>query len=421
MTTIAVVGLGYVGLPLALKFGVHYETIGFDVSTEKVEAYRNHHDPANEVEASDFEEAVHFSATTDPSSISSADFIIVAMPTPVDDRNVPDFKYLELASATIGKFMKPNAIVVYESTVYPGATEEICVPILERYSGLEWKKDFNVAYSPERISPGDKVMPLVKLKKIVSGDAEESLKKVSELYKKIIIAGVYEAKSIQVAEAAKVVENIQRDVNIALMNELATIFPTLGLDTNDVLDAAASKWNFVNYRPGLVGGHCIGVDPYYLIHRAKEFGLHTPFMECARSTNNNMVEFVADQISKSFDSSQSRNRNIAVIGLTFKEGCKDIRNSKVFDLIYSLEAEGFDVYPVDPIADAEEVEEEYGVKVFALEEIPECGILVLASPHAEIVADIESFTSKLASDGTFVDVKGRVPLDRISRFNVVRI
>lgn len=421
MTTIAVVGLGYVGLPLALKFGVHYETIGFDVSTEKVEAYRNHHDPANEVEASDFEEAVHFSATTDPSSISSADFIIVAMPTPVDGRNVPDFKYLELASATVGKFMKPNAIVIYESTVYPGATEEICVPILERYSGLEWKKDFNVAYSPERISPGDKVMPLVKLKKIVSGDTEESLKKVSELYKKIIIAGVYEAKSIQVAEAAKVVENIQRDVNIALMNELATIFPSLGLDTNDVLDAAASKWNFVNYRPGLVGGHCIGVDPYYLIHRAKEFGLHTPFMECARSTNNNMVEFVADRVSKSFDSSQSENRNIAVVGLTFKEGCKDIRNSKVFDLIYSLEAEGFDVYPVDPIADAEEVEEEYGVKVFALEEIPECGILVLASPHAEIVASIESFTSKLASDGTFVDVKGRVPVDRISCFNVVRI
>lgn len=421
MTTIAVVGLGYVGLPLALKFGVHYETIGFDVSVEKVEAYRNHQDPANEVEPSDFEESIHFNATTDPSAISTADFIIVAMPTPVDDRNIPDFKYLELASATVGKFMKPNAIVIYESTVYPGATEEICVPILEYYSGMAWKKEFNVAYSPERISPGDKVMPLVKLKKIVSGDTEATLKKVSELYQKIIIAGVYEAKSIQVAEAAKVVENIQRDVNIALMNELATIFPTLGLDTNDVLDAAASKWNFVNYRPGLVGGHCIGVDPYYLIHRAKEFGLRTPFMECARSTNNNMIEFVADRVSEAFDSSTTNNRNVVVIGLTFKEGCKDIRNSKVFDLIYSLAAEGFDVYPVDPIAEAKEVEEEYGVKVYTLEEIPECGILVLASPHAEIVADIESYTSKLASDGTFVDVKGRVPVDRISNFNVVRI
>lgn len=406
MTKVAVIGLGYVGLPLALQFAKHFPTVGYDISETKIIAYRNMFDPSNEVSLEEFQDAYLFEPTTDILAINDADFIIIAMPTPVDQNNVPDFECLISASELVGANMKAGAIVIYESTVYPGATEEVCIPVLEKASALKWKQDFFVGYSPERISPGDKVMSLTKLTKIVSGDTRETLGSVAELYETIITAGVYKAASIRVAEAAKVVENIQRDVNIALMNELSTIFHSLDLDTNEVIDAAASKWNFSNYRPGLVGGHCIGVDPYYLINKAATVGHAASFLNSTREVNNAMAKFVVRETTKNIEPAGLK---VAVFGLTFKENCSDIRNSKVFDLIYEYKSLGMEVYAFDYLANPAEVEHEYGIKMTNFDEIPCCDIVVLASPHKEWVElDAAELVRKTKFGGMFVDIKGKL-------------
>jgi UDP-N-acetyl-D-galactosamine dehydrogenase len=399
MTHIAVIGLGYVGLPLAIEFGKHFKTTGYDISTSKIEAYKNHVDPSGEVESSAFALSTNFNPTTDIAEIRDADFIIIAMPTPVDHNNIPDFECLITASAIVGQNMKAGSTIIYESTVYPGATEEICIPVLENHSGLTWQHTFNVGYSPERISPADKVMTLTKLCKVVSGDTTKSLEAIASLYEVIIEAGVYRASSIRVAEAAKVVENIQRDVNIALMNELSVIFSKLKLDTNDVIDAAASKWNFANYRPGLVGGHCIGVDPYYLIHKAHSVGHISTMLSGARTINNRMMEFVVKETLKDF--TDSSKLTVGILGYTFKENCTDLRNSKVFDLADEYRSKVADVYLFDPLVDDSRT----------LADLPKCDVLVLAVPHQILLEmDVKSFIEKLNDGGVMVDIKGK--LDR---------
>src|SRR5712671_6074046 len=331
MSTVAVVGLGYVGLPLAVAFGKKLRTIGFDLSAEKVENYRRHVDPTGEVSGEELRAATRLDVTTDPSQLAAADIIVVAVPTPVDTVRQPDFGPLIGASTTVGKHMKNGAIVVYESTVYPGATEEVCIPVLERNSGMKWLTDFNVGYSPERINPGDKEHTLETIVKVVAGDTPQTLEQVAKLYGAVVAAGVYRASSIKVAEAAKVIENTQRDLNIAFVNELAIIFEKLGLDTLEVLKAAGTKWNFLPFRPGLVGGHCIGVDPYYLTHKAELLGYHPEVILAGRRINDSMGQHVA---RKAVQQMIHAGRNIKgarvnVLGLTFKEDCPDIRNSKV--------------------------------------------------------------------------------------------
>ncbi|MDQ3259760.1 MAG: nucleotide sugar dehydrogenase, partial [Pseudomonadota bacterium] len=298
MSVVAVVGLGYVGLPLAVEFGKRIETIGFDLSEEKVARYRRFVDPTGELSSADLEAAKHLRFTTDPKALARADYIIIAVPTPIDNAHQPDFSPLIGASISVGKNMKKGAIVVYESTVYPGATEEVCIPVLEKNSGLKWMQDFHVGYSPERINPGDKEHTLTKILKIVSGDDAETLEKVAQLYESIISAGVHRASSIKVAEAAKVIENTQRDLNIALMNELALIFDRIGIDTIEVLKAAGTKWNFLPFRPGLVGGHCIGVDPYYLTHKAEMLGYIPQVILAGRRINDSMGKHIAEQTVK---------------------------------------------------------------------------------------------------------------------------
>ena len=297
-TTIAVVGLGYVGLPLAVEFGKRYRTIGFDLSTAKVDAYRKFNDPTGEVPPEELRAAKGLVPTTDPAALREADFVVVAVPTPVDDAHQPDFSPLLGASEAVGRNLKRGAIVVFESTVYPGATEEICVPVIERHANMTWKRDFFVGYSPERINPGDREHTLTRITKVVSGDTPETLERVAEIYGSVISAGVFKASSIKVAEAAKVIENTQRDLNIALMNELALIFHKIGIDTLEVLEAAGTKWNFLPFRPGLVGGHCIGVDPYYLTHKADKLGYHPQVILAGRRINDGMGKYVAEQTVK---------------------------------------------------------------------------------------------------------------------------
>src|SRR6187200_3078584 len=332
-TTIAVVGLGYVGLPLAVEFGKQYTTIGFDMSEAKIAAYRRGVDPMGEVSGAELAAATGLEVTTDPAQLKRADFIVVAVPTPVDDAHQPDFGPLLGASESVGKYLRRGAIVVYESTVYPGATEEICVPMLERHSKMKWLTDFNVGYSPERINPGDREHTLTRITKVVSGDTPQTLERVAEVYGSVIKAGVYRAASIKVAEAAKVIENTQRDLNIALMNELAIIFNKMGINTYEVLEAAGTKWNFMRFQPGLVGGHCIGVDPYYLTYKAQELGYHSQVINSGRYVNDSMGFYVAKQTVKKLialgkDLSKSK---VLVMGATFKEDVEDIRNSKVSD------------------------------------------------------------------------------------------
>src|SRR5574343_670938 len=298
MTTIAVVGLGYVGLPLAVEFGKKYRTIGFDLSTHKIECYKKHYDPTGEVSSDDLKAATLLEVGTNPAAIKEADFVVVAVPTPVDDAHQPDFSPLVGSSTAVGRNLKQGAIVVYESTVYPGATEEVCIPILEKESGKSWKKDFFVGYSPERINPGDKERTVTKIVKVVSGDTPETLAKIQDIYGSVIAAGVYPASSIKVAEAAKVIENTQRDLNIALMNELAIIFDRMGINTLEVLQAAGTKWNFLPFRPGLVGGHCMGVDRYYLTHKADGVGYHPQVKVEDLRINDRMGEHVATQLIK---------------------------------------------------------------------------------------------------------------------------
>src|SRR5579859_4729146 len=370
LPTVAVVGLGYVGLPVAVAFGRERPTIGYDLSKKRIENLRHHVDATGEVSTTDLLEAREFRATPYPTELGDADFIIVAVPTPINAARQPDLTPLESASETVGRYMKPGAIVVYESTVYPGATEEVCVPILEKASGMRWRQDFHVGYSPERINPGDKTRTFTQILKVVSGDDPATLEKVADLYASVVKAGVYRASSIRVAEAAKVIENTQRDLNIAFVNELAIIFERMGLDTMEVLKAAGTKWNFLPFRPGLVGGHCIGVDPYYLTHKAELVGYHPEVILAGRRINDNMGPHIA---RKTIQQMIHAGRNIKgakvnVLGLTFKEDVPDLRNSKVIDVIRELGEFGVESFVHDPCADPAEALHEYDVRLRARSE-----------------------------------------------------
>jgi len=408
MTTIAVVGLGYVGLPLAVEFGKKYQTIGLDLSQEKVDSYKRYVDPTGEVSTEDLRAAIQLTVTTDASALREADFVIVAVPTPVDDAHQPDFSPLVGSSTAVGRNLKQGAIVVYESTVYPGATEEVCIPILEKESGKVWKKDFFVGYSPERINPGDKERTVTKIVKVVSGDTPQTLATVQEIYGSVITAGVYPASNIKVAEAAKVIENTQRDLNIALMNELAIIFDKIGIDTLEVLQAAGTKWNFLPFRPGLVGGHCIGVDPYYLTHKAQKLGYHPEVILAGRRINDGMGKFVAEQTIKMLVRAGHPIKDcpIIVLGLTFKEDCPDLRNSRVIDVIRELQSYGANVVVHDPVADATEAHHEYGVDLVEWDKLPKAAAMVAAVNHKQYkTLPTSELLSKLEKGGVIADVK----------------
>jgi len=410
MSVIGVVGLGYVGLPLAVEFGKKHRTIGFDISPQKVAHYQRFVDPTGELSEADLRSAEYLTPTTDASLLAEADFIIIAVPTPVDIAHNPDFGPLIGASKTVGKIMKRGAIVVFESTVYPGATEEVCVPVLEQQSGMKWRDDFHVGFSPERINPGDREHTLTTILKVVSGDDAATLESVARLYESIITAGVYRASSIKVAEAAKVIENTQRDLNIALMNELAIIFDMIGIDTLDVLQAAGTKWNFLPFRPGMVGGHCIGVDPYYLTHKADMLGYHPQVILAGRRINDGMAKFIAEKAVKEIIKAgiHVKGCKVNVLGLTFKENCPDLRNSKVADLIAELKSYGVDVHVHDPLADADEALHEYGVRLDSWDELPRAAAVIAAVSHNELVArPLSDLLAKVIDNGCFIDVKAR--------------
>lgn len=407
--TVCVIGLGYVGLPLAIAFGSKVRTIGFDLSKDKVARLREFVDETGEVSAEELKAAGKLTVTDNPDLLREIDYFVVAVPTPIDEAHQPDFGPLLGASKTVGSVMKKGAIVVYESTVYPGATEEICVPVLEKISGLKWKEDFCVGYSPERINPGDKEHALTKIVKVTAGDSLATADKVADLYRLIIEAGVYPTSSIKVAEAAKVIENTQRDLNIALINELAVIFGRIGIDTHEVLRAAGTKWNFLPFKPGLVGGHCIGVDPYYLTHKAEMLGYHPQVILAGRRINDGMGKYVAEQTVKAMLAADLpiKNTNVLIFGLTFKEDVPDLRNSKVIDVVRELESFGVKVWIHDPIAKSEEAQHEYGVKLTDWEAIPRCSAIVGAVSHRWYMEHgVNLIREKLVAGGVFSDVKG---------------
>lgn len=382
---IGIIGLGYVGLPLAVEFGKKIPTVGFDINQGRIDELSSGKDHTLEVSPDDLKTATHLSYTSDLAQLKTCNFFIVTVPTPIDDVNRPDLTPLRKASNTVGQVLKKGDIVVYESTVYPGATEEVCVPILEKISGLKFNQDFFVGYSPERINPGDKVNTLTTIKKITSGSTPEVADIVDAIYGSIITAGTHKASSIKVAEAAKVIENTQRDLNIALINELSIIFERIGIDTLDVLEAAGSKWNFLPFRPGLVGGHCIGVDPYYLTHKAEEVGYNPQVILAGRRINDDMANYVAQttikqMINNNINVSQAK---VGILGVTFKENCPDIRNSKVVNMIHEFEKWGVDVVVADPWADEEEVEKEYGLKLSTIDANNPVDTLVVAVGHKE--------------------------------------
>jgi len=405
---IAIVGLGYVGLPLAIEFGKKFRTIGFDISAEKIAHYRNFTDPSGEVSSEQLRAATELTCTADPAELGTANILIVAVPTPVDEAHQPDFTPLISASRLVAGHLRQGAIVIFESTVYPGATEEICIPEIENHSGKKWKTDFFVGYSPERINPGDKEHTLTKILKIVSGDTPETLDRIAALYGSIITAGVHKASSIKVAEAAKVIENTQRDLNIALMNELAIIFDKIGIDTLEVLQAAGTKWNFLPFRPGLVGGHCIGVDPYYLTHKADKLGYHPQVILAGRRINDGMGKYIAEQTIKHMAKNGKviKGAPVIVLGLTFKENCADLRNSRVIDVIRELQSYGVDVRVHDPAADAQDALHEYGIKLETWVDLPRADAIVAAVAHREFIArPLPDYLDKLTPGGTFIDVK----------------
>ncbi len=413
---IGVVGLGYVGLPLAVEFGKKVRTIGFDLSQAKVDAYRRHVDPTGEVSQDDLRAAKRLEVTTEASRLKEADIVIVAVPTPIDEAHQPDFSPLVGASISVGRNLKKGAVVVYESTVYPGATEEVCIPLLERESGMKWKQDFFVGYSPERINPGDREHTLTRIVKVVSGDTPATLERVARTYELVITAGVHRASSIAVAEAAKVIENTQRDLNIALMNELALIFHKIGIDTLEVLQAAGTKWNFLPFRPGLVGGHCIGVDPYYLTHKADKLGYHPQVILAGRRINDGMGKYVAEQTVKNLIrlGKNVKGAQVAVLGLTFKENCPDLRNSRVIDIIRELESYGVEVSVHDPLADAAEATHEYGVALRTWDQLPRADAIVLAVAHDEFKRrSVDGLLGKLQPRGLVVDVKCQLDAEQL--------
>jgi len=407
---IGVIGLGYVGLPLAVEFGKYQPVIGFDINTGRVTDLNSGLDKTLEVTHDELLKAKNLIFSYDPALLSECTTFIVTVPTPIDSANRPDLTPLIKASETVGRALKAGSVVIYESTVFPGCTEEICVPILEKFSGLKYNQDFYCGYSPERINPGDKVNTLTKIKKITSGSTPEIAVAVDDLYKSIITAGTHKAASIKVAEAAKVIENTQRDLNIALINELSVLFDRLDIDTLEVLEAAGSKWNFLPFRPGMVGGHCIGVDPYYLTHKAEEVGYHPQIILAGRRMNDNMARYVARNTIKlmlrnGIDVARSK---VAVLGITFKENCPDIRNSKVVDLISELSTWGVEVLVSDPYADPVEVAHEYKLTLTALESLGSVDALVVAVGHNEYRSiELEKLKTFLKGDKPLlVDVKG---------------
>lgn len=405
---VSVIGLGYVGLPVAVAFGKAGRTVGFDINATRINELKRGHDRTGEVDDVDLRTA-DILYTCAIEELALADFHIVAVPTPVDDANQPDLSPVLRASETVGKALKKGDIVVYESTVYPGVTEEECVPVLERVSGLACGRDFTVGYSPERINPGDKEHTFTKIRKVVSGQDPETLEIVAQVYESVVTAGVHRAASIKVAEAAKVIENTQRDLNIALMNELALIFDRLGIDTNHVLEAAGTKWNFLPFKPGLVGGHCIGVDPYYLTHKAEKIGYIPQVILAGRRINDGMGKFIAQRTVKEMIHAgfSVLGSTVTVLGLTFKEDCPDLRNSKVIDIISELRDYGINVQVHDPLADPTEAMHEYGVRLFGRDELLPADAVVVAVAHREYKAGgLDHLRTLMGGASVLVDVKG---------------
>lgn len=404
---IAVVGLGYVGLPVAVSFGNKHKVIGFDINEGRISELKNNYDRTNEVTTEKLE-ASNVEYTSDRDKLSESDFIIVAVPTPIDKHNKPNLTPLIKASETVGSALKKGSIIVYESTVYPGATEEECVPVLEKFSGLECGKDFFIGYSPERINPGDKEHTFETITKVVSGQTPEVLEIVAELYDSVVKAGVYKASSIKVAEAAKVIENTQRDVNIALMNELAIIFDKLNIDTNEVLKASGTKWNFLNFKPGLVGGHCIGVDPYYLTHKAQEVGHHPEVILSGRRINDNMAKHIASNVIKEMlkHGMEVQNASVNVLGLTFKENCPDLRNTKVIHIIEELASYGLEIKVNDVEADKKEAKDIFDIDLKDKEQMSKADVLIFAVSHKEYLENKSEYINLVQENGVIFDIKG---------------
>ncbi|HCZ8192647.1 TPA: nucleotide sugar dehydrogenase [Staphylococcus aureus] len=406
---IAIVGLGYVGLPVAVAFGKQQEVVGFDINETRINELKSGYDRTNEVTDNDLKES-NILFTNQPEVLSKVDFIIVAVPTPINKNNQPDLTPLIKASETVGKALTKDTIVVYESTVYPGATEEDCVPVLEKFSGLTSGKDFFVGYSPERINPGDKVHTFETITKVVSGQTPEVLDVVAEVYSMAIKAGVHKASSIKVAEAAKVIENTQRDVNIALMNEIAIIFDKVGIDTTEVLEASSTKWNFLNFKPGLVGGHCIGVDPYYLTYKAQELGHHPEVILAGRRINDNMAKHVAANIIKELlkKGIEVQGMTINLLGLTFKENCPDLRNTKVIDIVRELEEYGMSVKVNDVEADKATAKILYDIDLIDKNEMTKSDALIFAVSHNDYVENKNEYLNLLNDNGIIIDIKGLI-------------
>jgi len=406
-TKLSLIGLGYVGLPIALEFAKKIDVIAFDIRSDRVESMKNGVDPNEEVPDEAFND-IKIRFTTNPEDLKEASFHIIAVPTPTDNHNLPDLGPVMAASETVGKILKKGDYVVYESTVYPGCTEEDCVPVLEKYSSLKYCEDFKVGFSPERINPGDKIHTLTSIVKVISGCDEESAEEIAKTYELIIDAGVHRASSIKVAEAAKIIENTQRDINIAFMNELSIIFNRMGINTYEVLEAAGTKWNFLKFYPGLVGGHCIGVDPYYLSYKAKELGYHPQIIDSGRFVNDSMGGYIGKQIVKKIiaSSKSPRGAKALIMGITFKENVTDIRNSKVVDVIDELVDFGLVIDVVDPNADPGEVNKEYGLE---LKDKPtgKYDVVIVAVSHEQYLGLDEAYFSKLLDKkGILVDIKG---------------
>jgi UDP-N-acetyl-D-galactosamine dehydrogenase len=417
---VAVVGLGYVGLPLAVEFGKRRRTVGYDRSRERVEAIARGEDRTGELSAEELRSAKRLKVTADASALREADIVIVAVPTPVDEAKQPDLTLLVEASRTVGANLKRGATVVFESTVYPGATTGVCVPALEEASGMKWQREFHVGYSPERINPGDREHSLARIVKVVSGDSAQTLERVAALYAEIVPVGVHRAASIEIAEAAKVIENTQRDLNIALMNELAIIFDRLGLDTRAVLAAAGTKWNFLPFRPGLVGGHCIGVDPYYLTHRAEKAGYKPQVILAGRQINDGMASFVAGKAAEMLRLSGRavRGATINLLGLTFKENVTDLRNSQVATLRAALVERGASVHVHDPVADRGAAKQEYGIELEEWDALPRADALILAVAHRQYLQrGTQDFAEKMKDGACLLDVKGALDLDALRAAN----
>jgi UDP-N-acetyl-D-glucosamine/UDP-N-acetyl-D-galactosamine dehydrogenase len=409
MEKIGIIGLGYVGLPLAVEFGKKLQVVGFDINQDRIAELRKGHDRTLEVDSEELKSSKGLSYSSETNDLKDVNYFIITVPTPVDEFKTPDLRPLQSASKTVGSVLKKGDIVIYESTVYPGCTEEVCVPVLEKVSGLKFNVDFFCGYSPERINPGDKQHRLPTIKKVTSGSTPEIAEKVDQLYKKIITAGTHKASSLKVAEAAKVIENSQRDINIAFVNELALIFERIGIDTHEVLEAAGTKWNFLPYKPGLVGGHCIGVDPYYLTYKADSLGYHPQVILAGRRINDNMGVYIANNIIKLMAQNELpiNKANVLILGITFKENCPDIRNSKVVDVIRELQSFGTNIDIFDPQADAAEVKHEYGltlvgkpdkkyhavVLAVSHQEFKELDLAGLSHPKA-VVYDVKGFLDK---------------------------